>query len=347
MMPRPTLTLARRACWLLLLPVLAQCSDAGELNGCPILFQYGPWFTGQQGSYEYLPVIAGQARCPVAILHPGEKITAGGLVIEEKQGIDFPTSRAVLQVSNSAGTGLVASVTPFFRFDIYENHANLFLEYAAATGTYSFSDSDILNVAIRDFCGCLVDPLRAQLKLAATYRADGSLHVSVSGNDVPLPGETASWVSETSNGGRPHQFEWFRNGVPAGSGPAYTGGTGSAPFVLRVDMTDSYGRTATGSMSIEPGGVRAAINGPTTVYASEGGGWEVSGRGGVPPYTFAWYLDNAPVGDGGAWYGYPGQGSHVLRVEMHDQAGAHHSASRVVNGIGDDQCTPRPPALTC
>jgi hypothetical protein len=339
----------RQTFWLALLTVAWGCGDTGgDLNGCPIISQYGPWFTGQQGSYEYLPVIAGQARCPVAILHPGERITGGGLVIEEHEGVEFPTSRAVLQVINSAGEGLIANITPFFRFDIYENHANLFLEYDAATGTRSFSDHDVLNLSIRDFCGCVVDPLRAQLKLGATYRADGPLHVAVAGNDVPLPGTSASWSPDTDNGGRPHQFNWFRDGAWVGSGPAYDGAAGSAPFVLRVDMTDAYGRTASGSMAVEPGGVRAALSGPGTVYLSDGGGeWTVTGRGGIPPYAFVWYLDNTYAGDGPAWASYPGQGTHVLRVEMHDQAGAQHSVTRVVNGIGDDQCVPTPPALTC
>jgi hypothetical protein len=328
--------------------LISGCGDLGNVNGCPEISRWGSWFTGQDGSFEFVPVANGQAKCPVRIVLPDEDVIGGGLVIEEKQGVDFPTTRAVLQIENSAGRGLAAKLTPFFRFDIYENHADVFASYPAATALHNYSDHDVLHLNIRKFCDCGYDQVVAELKVGVTYVPDGPLRSVLSGNDVPVAGSIETWQVSSDNGGRPHQFEWYRDEVHVASGDSYTGETGATPFNLRVDVTDSYGRAASTTLFVDVGGVRVSADGPKEVWFSEGGGtWTGRARGGTAPYTFDWYIDGRYVGTGQDWSGFPGEGGHSLSVQVRDAAGASNWAYVDVTGIGSAACQPVPPAEEC
>jgi hypothetical protein len=97
-------------------------------------------------------------------------------------------------------------------------------------------------------------------------------------------------------------------------------------------------------------GVIVQLDGPTVIYASEGGGtWYATGEGGYPPYNFNWYLNDYFVGTGSSWTGYNQgeEGPFLLRVDIFDSGSASHSDWISVHQIGGSDCDPVPPQVTC
>jgi hypothetical protein len=145
-------------------------------------------------------------------------------------------------------------------------------------------------------------------------------------------------------------YQWYRDGTPVGNGSSYTATVGSTDFDLRVEVTDQTWSTVAAVFMVVPGGVEAAISGPSLVYSSAGGGtWTATGRGGTGAYTFTWYIDDVAVGTGPSLTTYPGEDAHTVRVDMTDSAGAFDSHSFRVTGVGrgDGTCEPVFPAVTC
>jgi len=175
----------------------------------------------------------------------------------------------------------------------------------------------------------------------------------VVGDEIPLRNTSARYGALSPSAGRPHTFNWYRDGAWVGSGATHTVSAGTADFSLRVDMGDVYGRTASSTLNVDVDGVRiASLNGPSTVWASAGGGtWMATARGGTEPPVFNWYVDGEWVGAGESWTGYrPGaEGWFTLRVDVSNAGGATSSASREVSqiGAGTGGCDPPPGQLAC
>jgi hypothetical protein len=325
---------------LLFIAFLGSCGDlGGNLNGCTLTRQSGEWFTGKQGSFEYYPTFNSRIGCPVRIVRPTERvITSGNVVgVKDYDGDAQPTEQAVLQVWNSANYGLAADIFRFRRTYIDEIEATLVLEYDAATALRSFNDTDRLRLVIRDWC-CAAPTFRAEVELEVNYFPDGLPRVAVEGTEIPLRSTTQTWEAVSINGGRPHQYQWYRNATWVASGASYTAATGTTDFVLRVDMTDAYGRTASGSMNVDVDGIRATIRGPTQLV-SEAGFWTASATGGYPPYSFTWYKDGIQVGQGSSYSALLPAGSVVsLAVKAQDSRGVAHSYVQSVTVETQEPC---------
>jgi hypothetical protein len=187
-----------------------------------------------------------------------------------------------------------------------------------------------------------------------TYRASAMSANVIAGTRIPLAGATGTWMAGATGGVRPYRFQWYRDGNPVGTDSAYTAVAGASDFELRAEITDAGGNTRTAAALIDVDGVKAAVAGPSSVHAAEGGSWSASGQGGYPPYTFDWYAldDNLAeqwVGSGEAWEGYPGDGGRQLRVRMTDSRGTTDNAMMPVRGFGggSEACQPVPPQITC
>jgi hypothetical protein len=192
------------------------------------------------------------------------------------------------------------------------------------------------------------------VELRVDYSKDKpSARVTVVGDEVPLRNSSTSYGALSPSAGRPHTFNWYRDGAWVGSGATQTLSIGTADFSLRVDMGDVYGRTTSNTLHVDVDGVRiASLNGPSTVWASGGGGtWTATARGGAEPHIFNWYVDGQWVGAGESWTGYrPGaEGWFTLRVDVSNSSGATGSASREVSqiGTGTGGCDPPPGQLAC
>ena len=306
-----------------------------NLNGCFVRDKSGEWGPGE---LEY----SGTLFCPIGILHPGERVVGRTDVIDRTQqyryfNVDIYDSFGRPEFENEEEVQVIGG----------EHVFSMIVDYAAATGRNQVGDYDILSM----------DVYRANfvsyLELELTTAQDNGLSARFSGSDIPLANSSQTWYVASHSGGRPHQFEWYRDGQWVASGGKYTGPAGTNDFELRVNTRDALGRTATNAMWVDVDGVRlSSFQGPSEVWASAGGGtWTVSAHGGSGPYTFNWYVDDRWVGSGESWTGYrPGQeGWFTLRVDVANANGATYSESKQIlqMGTGTGGCDPPPGQDAC
>lgn len=350
--------------------VLAGCEGGSSgglvLSGCEVVREHpsGAWRGDPYELHPFLTTVRNDQytspACPVAILQPREEVYASGVVFSTQvfnpqTGQTNDTERAQLRMINSVGSVIREDVQPFIApaGSINSKEIELIVEYPAISGHGTFTEKDAMQVTISDYC-CMLPQLRGELELKVDYTKDAaSARVTVVGDEIPLQNAQVTYGALSPSAGRPHTFYWYRDGVWAGSGSTYAAATGTADFDLRVDMSDGYGRTASGTLHVDVDGVRiASFDGPSAVWASEGGGtWTATSRGGSQPHTFNWYVDGEWVGSGESWSGYrPGrEGAFVLRVEVANASGAASSASRDITqvGTGSGGCDPPPGELAC
>lgn len=70
-----------------------------------------------------------------------------------------------------------------------------------------------------------------------------ALAISISGPSVVQAGSQHTWSALVSGGTTPFAYQWFRDGVPQGTGPSVTLDAGGTDFALRVEVTDASGLT--------------------------------------------------------------------------------------------------------
>jgi hypothetical protein len=337
--------------------VLSGCQVVTEIpqggwRGDP--YELHPFFTSIRNDQFTIPA------CPVSILHPNESVHASGVlwsnqVFNPQTGYVTDQERARLRMMNSQGRVLREDVQPFFAGygNIDYKEIELHVQYPAISGHQSFAEKDLMEVTITDYC-CPLPQFRGEVEVQVNYAQDQSAaRVTAVGDEIPLQNSSATYGAISPSAGRPHTFNWYRNGAWVGSGPSYTAAAGSADFDLRVDMSDGYGRTASNTLHVDVDGVRvASFTGPAEVWASAGGGtWTATARGGSGPYTFNWYVDNRWVGSGSSWTGYRvGQeGWFNLRVDVANANGATHSQGMDIlqMGTGSGGCDPQPGQDAC
>lgn len=350
--------------------IFAACEDEGTgslvLSGCEVVqeFPTGGWRGDPYELHPFFTTVRNDQfrnpACPVAIVNPGEEVYASGVVFSNRvfdpqTGQTADTERARLRMINSVGTVVREDIQPFIAplGSINSKEVELIVQYPAVSGHRSFTERDAMQVTISDYC-CSFPQMRGEVELRVNYTRDqAAARLTLVGDEIPYQNSWVTFGALSPSGGRPHNFNWYRDGAWVGSGGTYSASTGGSDFHLRVDMSDRYGRTATSAMNVDVDGVRlSSFNGPFEVWASAGGGtWTVSARGGSGPYTFNWYLDDRWVGSGESWTGYrPGQeGLFTLRVDVANANGATHSESKQIlqTGTGTGGCDPPPGQEAC
>jgi hypothetical protein len=287
--------------------------------------------------------------CPAPLAYIGEVKTAAGRIYD-RGAPDF--NFAELRVFNSQGVSKADVITRFVIRTVSEAEPRV--SYAAGTGAGNVGNP--MPNTTRDygrfmaFNAAGIDYPNNPFGEVEIRYTQSPVVASIGGSDIPPLNTVQTWTAQASGGSGGYVYRWYRDGVAVSTGSTYTTSVGSTPFGLRLEASDPAQATGVNVMAVDVGGVRASMSGPTLVYASQGGGtWSVTGRGGTPPYTFQWFVDGVLVRTGGAWTGYPGEGVHMVHVEMRDTRGMTHSATEQVTGLGsgDGGCDPVPPQLTC
>ncbi|HYW07379.1 MAG TPA: hypothetical protein VE913_10505, partial [Longimicrobium sp.] len=279
--------LASAAALILALCLLAGCNDQGviKLSGCTVVqeFPSGGW---RGDPYQLHPFLTSvrydqfpEPACPVPILYAREQVDASGVLFSEQvfnpqtgQVTDF--ERARLRIYNALGQIVRETEQPFVALgSITSKETELSVRYPAVSGHGTFTEKDQMQVRISDHC-CHLPQLRGEIELRIDYTRDqAAARVTAVGDEVPLANTSTTYGAMSRSAGQPHGYQWFRDGAPVGSGRTYTAAVGTSDFDLRVDMTDSYGRTATNTLRVDVDGVRIeSLTGPSEVWASAGGG---------------------------------------------------------------------------
>lgn len=285
------------------------------------------------------------SECPVPLANPGsERKMVGAYVVE--QHVDEPPefTDAVVNVRNVDGEYQFGRFHSFREVDDFTSEVYVEVEYIAATANSLVTDKDY---GIIEGWHGRNQTLVAFAEIEITY-TPSDIEAEVGGPDLPLSNTSQTW-SVSADGGVPaYSYDWFRDSVYVGSGSSITLSTGTRGFTLHSEVTDQAWAQKTAVYPVDVDGVRAAISGPTEVYASQGGDtWTVSARGGYTPYAFTWFVDDVQVGTGTSWTGYPGDGVHHLLVEMEDSNSGRSTSGLSVLGIGSSSCDPEPPEFKC
>lgn len=287
--------------------------------------------------------------CPVPLGAIGEEKTAGAFVYDYG---DQDFLNGIVVIRNAADEYVQTSLDKF-RYESADENGNPVRRYTAfpkaryRASTTACLANDYALVFASNQIGIEPRPGDPYGRVTLTYeRSD--IRAAVKGPIIPTSNEIGTWSANVSGGYTPYTYRWYRDGAYVGSGSSYSTSAGTRDFVLRMEVTDATMSMKAAVFPVDVDGVLASMNGPHAVYLSQGGGtWNLSGQGGTLPYTFNWYVDGDWTGSGSSWSGYPGEWDHALRVDMRDAVGATHSASMNVQGIGNDSCTPEPPAITC
>jgi hypothetical protein len=303
------LVLARGAC------------DSLDTRGCPLIAQNG----SDQYLLDYELLVPSD--CPVPLGSRGEWKRAGAKVFDYGNR-DFTYAEA--RVDNS-DRRRVATQIVLFRTVGAAGFAEPATAYPAGTGgslgtpldrLYDFGFFYATN---NSDGGTTFDPY-AHVKI--TYAASVMTNV-IAGTSIPPRNASASWSAEVTGGTPPYSFYWYRDGALVGNSQYYTGATGTENFWLRVAVVDQTMTERVAVMPVDVGGVLARIDGPQEGYVYMDGSqissatWTAAVQGGTPPFTYQWYRDGYPTGNGTSSHTefFAEPGSFTLGVEVRDATG--------------------------
>lgn len=275
--------------------------------------------------------------CPVPLGSPGEWKRAGARVLDYGNR-DF--AYAQVRVENSDGWR-VGNQTALFRTVGEAGFAEPATEYQAGTGGSLGTPLDrrydygLFFATNNPGGGTTFDPY-AEVKI--TYAGSAITNV-IDGTSIPPRNSTASWGAAVTGGTPPYSFYWYRDGVLVGNSQYYTGPTGTENFWLRVAVVDQTMTERVAVMPVDVGGVLARIDGPQEGYVYTDGSqsssatWTAAVQGGTPPFTYQWYRDGSPTGNGTSSHSefFAGPGSFTLGVEVRDATGKFAADVRPVS----------------
>lgn len=299
--------------------------------------------------------------CPVPLGSVGEEKFIGANVIDYNP--DFATNYREVKITvRNSGDAVKGTNTALFKF--YNGpgrRAQPLVFFPAATGySGSVTNGQLLPASAKDKgkfeafkqSGALASAARLHVEYIGSV-----LTASISGPDLPLSNQDATWYASAAGGTPPYVFQWYRNGSAVWTGSSYTANVGTSEFGLRLIVTDQTSSSRWTDLWVDVDGVRASVSGPTLIYYSEGNAtWTVSVRGGYEPYSIDWYFDNMNgqitwQGSGTSLTTYPSvQGSYLVFATVVDSHGTSTTSTGILfTAIGDGQggCVPEPPAITC
>ena len=291
---------------------------------------------------EYQLVIP--ANCPVPIGTRGEVKQAGAFIYDYGYS-DFRYGMVVIRNSNG---GYVEDNWTFFVAESDRAVAYPNTMYRAATGssgstlppdqgTFRATNQLSINGSAGDAFGIVT----------ITY-AHSAMTNRISGDQIPRANTVHTWSAAASGGATPYTYHWYRDSAYVGTGTSYTASVGTRDFILRAEATDAAMAIRAAVFPVRVNGVLASVRGPSIVYAADGGGtWTAGAQGGTAPYSFDWYVDGHFIDSGTEYSGYPGEGSHSVRVDVADAVGRRHTAEIGVKGIGSEDPACDPTARVC
>jgi hypothetical protein len=167
--------------------------------------------------------------------------------------------------------------------------------------------------------------------------------ITISPTSVALDvGQSQMFTSNVSGGTNPYSYQWYLDGNAAFNATSATWTytpSASGPHTVYVNVTDSVSMQATSntatvtvnsalSVSILPSSV--------TLNVSQSQLFTPTVSGGTSPYTYQWYLNDAPVSGatGSTWTFTPtSAGSYTVYVNVTDSVGAQAKSNTVAPTI--------------
>lgn len=341
----------RTVAMLATLATLGACNiDNTLVRGCELQ----AYRNGQQYLPDFEMVIPSD--CPVPLGVRGEIKRAGAQVYDYGNS-DFAYGGLTMRNSNG---NILQQEFVAFRYENYSNpngggtiryraFPNVF--YAAATGSLSLSREYDRGYFVAtnslSATGGGSDPF-GDVLISYTQTA---MATRIQGNSIPARNTTVTWGADAAGGSAPYTSSWYRDGQWVTDGQFYTE-TVSRDFLLELRTTDATMSVRSTVLAVDVDGVSAGLSGPGQIWVSSGGGtWTASAVGGTPPYSYAWHINQNPVGTGQTFTGFNlgTEGHFDLRVDVSDSAGAMKSASMDVlqMGTGTGSCEPAPGTDHC
>jgi outer membrane protein assembly factor BamB len=176
---------------------------------------------------------------------------------------------------------------------------------------------------------------------------NGPLSISIAPSSVTMDvGQQKLFTSTVSGGTSPFSYQWYSNGTAV---PGATSSTwnftpsSSGSYTVYANVTDSVGFTA--KSNIATVAVNPALSvgiSPTSIVMNVGQSQVFASNvsGGTPPYSYQWYLNDAPVSGAASsnWTFTPtSTGSYTVYAKVNDTIGtqATSNTAHVQAGISD------------
>ncbi|MGV8124749.1 MAG: serine aminopeptidase domain-containing protein [Candidatus Xenobiia bacterium LiM19] len=255
---------------------------------------------------DYQAMIPGGQQATVSLNRKGyESATSTRTIVD--QAVSFsgtlqPLLSVTLAGPGSPATGddctykaVVNGGTSPYTFEWYLDGKKQGASAEAVEISWVTPGAHLLKIRIRDKEG-----LSCEGGVSVNVEA-GKLAAQLSGpTNVKMTDKTEHEV-KCEGGVPPYMFQWFADGKRANTSAESTSVTitwaGQTPgkHSLEVQVTDSKGSSVRAGQHITLGAEKFDVSayGPTKVKQGEESTYGVKVQGGVPPYSFRWYLDGA------------------------------------------------------
>lgn len=138
--------------------------------------------------------------------------------------------------------------------------------------------------------------------ITLVYVQVGALSVSISPSTARIKvGESVTFSSSVSGGVPPYSYQWYLNGsaVSGATSPTWTfTPTAAGYYIIYVKVTDAVPQTAKSneaSVTVAPPLTVSISPMSASIMVGQSVDFASTVSGGYPPYSYQWYLNDAPV----------------------------------------------------
>jgi len=264
------------------------------ISGSPIRYVFTQWTGGASGSTRPCPVTMSSLKDITANYKTQYQITVTASLAEALGG----TFKVTYTQCGTTYTNVQKTTT--------------WTEWADAGTSVSVSEpQDIVNGYKFDH----YDPSQSVTMSAAKtitlfYIQISGLSVSISPTTGKIKvGESVAFTSTMSGGLSPYSYQWYLNGaaVPGATSPTWTfTPTTTGTYTVYLNITDSVPKTAkSNEASVTVAPPLTVLVSPTSasILVGQSVTFTSTVSGGYTPYTYQWYLNDAPVSGAtsGSW----------------------------------------------